>query len=110
MDVQLERFTPTEDRVAIRVEKHTDEVIGGVFVPAIGDKRPNRGLILAVGPGKRYEDGTVVPVEVQVGDRVMFPKYATIPPITIEGQDVMILRESDLIALVDDDDVDGDDA
>jgi chaperonin GroES len=71
---------------------------GGLYIPDTAKEKPQQGEIVAVGPGK-YEDGKLAPMTVKVGDRVLYGKYSG-TEVTIEGENVLILRESDVLAVL----------
>ncbi len=90
---------PLHDRIIVkRVEEET-KTAGGLFIPETAKEKPQRGEIVAAGNGKRTEDGKVIPLDVKVGDKVLFGKYAG-TEIKVDGQDLLIMREDDLLAVV----------
>lgn len=89
-------ITPLEDRVVIMPSDETEEMRGGLYIPDTAKEKPTRGEILAVGPG-RFEDGKRIPVELKVGDTVLYGKYSG-TPFTIDGDEVMIIKASDVLA------------
>ena len=89
-----------QDRVLVkRVESETRSA-GGIIIPDTAKEKPLEGLVIAVGPGKRLEDGSRVAPEVKEGDRVLFGKYAG-TEIKVDGVDHMILKESDILGILD---------
>jgi chaperonin GroES len=72
---------------------------GGLYIPDSAKEKPQEGEVLAVGKGKRLEDGTVVALDVQVGDRILFGKYSG-SEITIEGTECMIMREDEILGIL----------
>ena len=89
-----------QDRVLVkRVESETRSA-GGIIIPDTAKEKPLEGLVIAVGPGKRLEDGSRVAPEVMEGDRVLFGKYAG-TEIKVDGVDHMILKESDILGILD---------
>ena len=89
------------DRVVIRrVEEKGDALRGGLYIPDSAKEKPQEGEVMAVGKGKRLEDGKLVTLDVQVGDRILFGKYSG-NDITIEGTDYMIMREDEILAVLD---------
>lgn len=100
MDKTIE---PTADRLLVRIDEEGERNVAGIVIPQIGDKRPDRGQVLAVGPGTRYDNGTVAPINVAVGDRVVFSKYGG-TEIVIDGEELLIVRESDLLARIEGED------
>ncbi|MGN1071403.1 MAG: co-chaperone GroES [Bradymonadia bacterium] len=94
------KVRPLQDRVLVkRVESETRSA-GGIIIPDTAKEKPLEGLVIAVGPGKRLEDGSRVAPEVKEGDRVLFGKYAG-TEIKVDGVDHMILKESDILGILD---------
>ncbi|TMA31661.1 MAG: co-chaperone GroES [Deltaproteobacteria bacterium] len=93
------RVRPLQDRVIIkRVEEREEKSVGGIIIPDTAKEKPQEGLVVAVGPGRR-EDGKVVAPDVKKGDRVLFGKY-TGSEIKLDGEEHLILREEDLLGVV----------
>lgn len=90
------RLTPLGDRVVVRQIDAEEVTASGIVLPDTAQEKPLRGEILAVGSG-RYEDGERVPLSVSVGDEVIYTKYGG-TEVTIDGDDLLILRESDILA------------
>jgi len=88
---------PLADRVLIEVEGKT---AGGIIIPDSAKEKPRKGIVIQVGPG-RFDGGVLVPMELRPGDRVLFGSYAG-TEIKLDGQDVLIMRESDIYAVIDD--------
>ena len=94
------KVRPLQDRVLVkRVESETRSA-GGIIIKDTATEKPLEGLVIAVGPGKRLEDGSRVAPEVKEGDRVLFGKYAG-TEIKVDGVDHMILKESDILGILD---------
>jgi chaperonin GroES len=89
---------PLADRVVVRALEREDKTASGIFLPDNAKEKPQEGEIVAVGPG-RYEDGKRIALDVNVGDRVIFSKYAG-TEIKVDNEDVLILRESDILGIV----------
>ena len=89
---------PLADRVVVRSLDRNEQTRGGLFIPDTAKEKPQEGEILAVGPG-RFDDGKRVPKEVKVGDKVLFGKYSG-TEVTIDGEALLILRESDVLAVL----------
>ena len=90
---------PLQDRIIVkRVEEET-KTAGGLFIPETAKEKPQRGEIVAVGNGKKTEDGKVLPLDVKVGDVVLFCKYAG-TEIKVDGDDFLMMREDDILAVV----------
>ncbi|MBM3518291.1 MAG: co-chaperone GroES [Alphaproteobacteria bacterium] len=93
------QFRPLQDRVLIRRLESEERSSGGIIIPDTAKEKPMDGEVVAVGPGVRDKDGTVHPLDVKVGDRVLFGKYAG-TEVKIDGEDLLILKESDIFAIV----------
>ena len=95
------KIRPLYDRVVIkRVEEKGDALRGGLYIPDSAKEKPQEGEVMAVGKGKRLEDGNLVALDVEVGDRILFGKYSG-NDMTIEGTDYMIMREDEILAVLD---------
>ena len=92
MDLQ-----PLGDRLIVEVLDEEETTVSGIVLPDTAKEKPQRGKILAVGPGARDEDGDYIKMDVEVGDEVIFSKYGG-TEIKVGGDDVLILRESDVLA------------
>ncbi len=92
------KVTPLADRVVIKALEESEQMRGGLYIPDTAKEKPQEGEIVAVGPGK-YEDGKLVPMGVKVGDKVLYGKYSG-TEVTIEGDALLILRESDVLAVI----------
>lgn len=94
------KVRPLQDRVLVkRVESETRS-LGGIIIPDTAKEKPLEGIVVAVGEGKRLDDGSRVAPEVKAGDRVLFGKYAG-TEIKVDGEDHMILKESDILGILD---------
>jgi chaperonin GroES len=92
---------PLYDRVVIkRVEEKGDALRGGLYIPDSAKEKPQEGEVMAVGKGKRLEDGKLVVLDVRVGDRILFGKYSG-SDITLEGIEYMIMREDEILGILD---------
>lgn len=90
---------PLQDRIIVkRVEEET-KTAGGLFIPETAKEKPQRGEIVAAGNGKKTEDGKVLPLDVKVGDVVLFGKYAG-TEVKVDGEEYLMMREDDLLAVV----------
>ena len=92
------KVAPLSDRVMVRALEDTEQMRGGLFIPDTATEKPQQGEIIAVGPG-RYEKATRVPMELSVGDRVLYGKYSG-SEVTIDNEQYLILRESDVLAVI----------
>jgi len=93
------KFRPLHDRVAVRRIKEEEKTAGGIIIPDTAKEKPSEGEIVAVGSGARNEKGEIVPLDVKVGDRVLFGKWSG-TEVKIDGQDLLIMKESDLMAVI----------
>ena len=91
-------FRPLGDRVLVRRVEEEEKTKGGIIIPDTAKEKPQQGEIVAVGPG-RFEKDKRVPMEVKVGDKVLYGKYSG-TEVTIEGDQYLILRESDVLAII----------
>ena len=94
-------FTPLHDRLLVKRVEQTEKTASGLFIPDAAREKPITGTVLAVGNGKPGEDGTVRPLEVKAGDKILFGKYAG-TEIKIDGTDHTILKEDDVLGIVED--------
>ncbi|HEY3910770.1 MAG TPA: co-chaperone GroES [Stellaceae bacterium] len=92
-------FRPLQDRVVVRRVDPEQKTAGGIFIPNTAQEKPMEGTVVAVGPGTRSEDGRIQPLDVQVGDRVLFGKWSG-TEIKIDAEELIIVKESDLMGVV----------
>jgi chaperonin GroES len=90
---------PLNDRVVVKRMEEEQKTAGGIIIPDTAKEKPIQGEVIAAGNGKTQEDGTKRALDVKKGDRVLFGKYAG-TEITIEGQEVLIMREDDILAII----------
>jgi chaperonin GroES len=93
------KVKPLHDRLVIRRIEENETVEGGIIIPDTAKEKPQQGEVLAVGNGKILENGTKIALDVKVGDRILFGKY-TGTDIKIDGKDVLILREDEVLAVL----------
>ncbi|HUN65930.1 MAG TPA: co-chaperone GroES [Bacteroidota bacterium] len=93
------KIRPLADRVVIKPLPAEEKTKGGIFLPDTAKEKPVVGEIVAVGPGRKGDDGKVVPMELKVGDHVLYGKYSG-TETTVDGQEYLILRESDVFAVL----------
>jgi chaperonin GroES len=91
-------FKPLHDHVLIRRHEEGEQQQGGIIIPDTAKDKPYEGEVLAVGPGKRQDNGQTLPMAVAVGNRVLFGKYAG-TEIRLDGEDLLVLRLSDLLGV-----------
>ena len=95
----MTKVRPLHDRLLVRRIEETETAKGGIIIPDTAKEKPQRGEVLAVGNGKILENGTKVALDVQVGNKILFGKY-TGTDIKIDGQEVLILREDEVLAVL----------
>jgi len=95
------KFRPLHDRVAVKRIEAEDKTAGGIIIPDTAKEKPSQGEVIAVGPGGRDEAGKLIPIDVQVGDRVLFGKWSG-TEVTIDGQELLIMKESDIMGVLTD--------
>ena len=92
-------FRPLHDRVLVRRVEAEEKTAGGIIIPDSAKEKPSEGEIVAVGTGARAENGTVTPLDVKVGDRVLFGKWSG-TEVKINGEDLIIMKESDIMGVL----------
>ena len=93
------KFRPLRDRVVVRRLVEEEKTRGGIIIPDTAKEKPSQGEVIAVGPGARNDKGTLVPVDVKTGDTILFGKWSG-SEVKIEGQDLLIMSQSDIMAVV----------
>ncbi len=93
------KLRPLQDRVLVRRVAHQAKSSGGVIIPDTAQEKPMEGEVVAVGPGARDEDGTLHPLDVKAGDRVLFGKWSG-SEIKLDGEELMIMKESDIMGVI----------
>jgi chaperonin GroES len=93
-------FRPLHDRVLVRRIDAEEKTAGGIIIPDTAKEKPQEGEIVATGPGGRNEQGQLIPIDVKPGDRVLFGKWSG-TEVKIDGQDYLIMKESDLLGVID---------
>lgn len=93
------KFRPLHDRVVVKRIESQEKTKGGIIIPDTAKEKPQEGEIVAAGPGARDESGKLVPLDVKVGDRVLFGKWSG-TEVTIDGDDLLIMKESDIMGVV----------
>lgn len=92
------KVKPLADRVVVKALEESEQMRGGLYIPDTAKEKPQQGEVVAVGPG-RVEDGKRVEMELKVGDKVLYGKYSG-TEVTVENEQYLILRESDVLAVV----------
>jgi chaperonin GroES len=93
------KFRPLHDRVVVKRVESDEKTKGGIIIPDTAKEKPQEGEIVAVGPGARDEDGKLIKLDVQVGDRVLFGKWSG-TEVKLDGTDYLIMKESDIMGIV----------
>jgi chaperonin GroES len=94
-------FRPLHDRVLVRRVEETETTAGGIIIPDTAKEKPMQGEVLATGPGARNDKGEIVALDVQPGDRIVFGKWSG-TEIKIDGEELLIMKESDIMGIVED--------
>jgi chaperonin GroES len=92
-------FRPLHDRVVVKRVKEEEKTKGGIIIPDTAQEKPQEGEVIAVGPGARDEDGERIPLDVKVGDRILFGKWSG-TEVKIDGEDLLIMKESDIMGVI----------
>ena len=92
-------FRPLHDRVLVRRVEAEEKTSGGIIIPDTAKEKPQEGEVVAAGPGARGDDGKLNPLDVKVGDRVLFGKWSG-TEIKIDGEDLVVMKESDIMGVV----------
>ncbi len=90
---------PLADRIVIEALEDTEEMRGSLYIPDTAKEKPMQGTVIAMGPGRRSEEGEIVPIELKVGDRVLYGKYSG-TEVTVDGTEFLIIKESDVLAVI----------
>jgi chaperonin GroES len=93
------QIQPLADRVVVKALEETEQMRGGLYIPDTAKEKPQQGEVIAVGPGKMTDEGKRVPSELQTGDRVLYGKYSG-TEVTVGDEQYLILRESDVLAVI----------
>ena len=93
------KIRPLHDRVMVKRLEEERKTASGIVIPDTAAEKPDQGEVLAIGPGKKNEDGKLVPVDVKVGDKVLFGKYSG-QTVKVEGEELLVMREEDIMGVV----------
>ena len=93
------KFRPLHDRVVVRRVQSEERTAGGIIIPDTAKEKPQEGEIIAVGPGGRDESGKLIPLDVKVGDHILFGKWSG-TEVKIDGEDLLIMKESDVMGVL----------
>jgi chaperonin GroES len=94
------KFRPLHDRVVVKRIAAEEKSAGGIIIPDTAKEKPSQGEVVAVGPGGRDEAGKLIPIDIRVGDRVLFGKWSG-TEVVIDGEDLLIMKESDVMGVLD---------
>ena len=94
------KIRPLYDRIVVKRVEQQEQKVGGLYIPDTAKEKPQEGEVVAVGKGKRLEDGKVIPLDVQPGDRILFGKYSG-SDIKIDGEEYLIMREDEVLGILD---------
>ena len=92
-------FRPLHDRVVVRRVDSEEKSAGGIIIPDTAKEKPSEGVIEAVGPGARDDSGKLVPIDVKVGDRILFGKWSG-TEVKLDGEDLLIMKETDIMGVI----------
>jgi chaperonin GroES len=90
---------PLADRVVVQPLEAAEKTAGGLYIPDNAKEKPQKGKVIAAGPGKTSDNGTIIKPEVKVGDTILYGKYSG-TEVSVDGKDLLIMRESDILAIV----------
>ncbi len=93
------KFRPLHDRVVVRRVEYEGKTAGGIIIPDTAKEKPMEGEVIAVGPGARNEEGKIVALDIRVGDRILFGKWSG-SEVKIDGEDLLIMKESDIMGII----------
>jgi chaperonin GroES len=93
------KFRPLHDRVLVRRIEADEKTAGGIIIPDTAKEKPSQGEVIAVGPGGRDEAGKLIPIDIKAGDTVLFGKWSG-TEVKIAGEDLLIMKESDILGIV----------
>ncbi len=93
------KLRPLQDRILVKRIEEEAKTAGGIYIPDTAKEKPQMGLIVSVGNGKKTDDGKVIPVDVKAGDNILFGKYAG-TEVKVEGEEYIIMREDDILGVI----------
>jgi chaperonin GroES len=94
------KFRPLHDRVVVKRIEAEEKSKGGIIIPDTAKEKPSQGEVIAVGPGGRDEAGKLIPIDIKVGDRILFGKWSG-TEVVLDGQELLIMKESDVMGVID---------
>ena len=93
------KFRPLHDRIVVKRVDAEEKTAGGIIIPDTAKEKPSQGEVIAVGPGGRDEAGKLIPIDVKVGDRVLFGKYSG-QTVKVKGDELLVMREEDIMGVI----------
>jgi chaperonin GroES len=93
------KFRPLHDRVLVRRIEAVEKTAGGIIIPDTVQEKPQEGEVVAIGTGTRAENGSITPLDLKAGDRIMFGKWSG-SEVKLDGEDLLIMKESDVLGIV----------
>src|SRR5579885_948748 len=93
------QIRPLYDRIVVKRVEEKEQMQGGLYIPDSAKEKPQEGEVVAVGKGKRLEDGKLIPLDVEVGDRILFGKYSG-SDIKLDGEELLIMREDEVLGVL----------
>jgi chaperonin GroES len=93
------KIRPLQDRVLVKRIEEEEKTKGGIIIPDTAKEKPQMGKVIAVGKGKKTEDGKVIPLDVKAGNKVLFSKYAG-NEVKVEGEELLIMKEDDILGII----------
>jgi chaperonin GroES len=98
-EVEAMKFRPLHDRVVVRRIEEDMKTTGGIIIPDTAKEKPMQGEVIAIGPGARDENGKIIPLDVRNGDKVLFGKWSG-TEVKIDGDELLIMKESDILGVI----------
>ena len=95
------KIRPLHDRIVVKRIEEKETVLGGIIIPDTAKEKPQEGEVMAVGQGKRLDDGKLCPLDVKAGDRILFGKYSG-SEIKLDGEELLIIREDEVLGVIED--------
>ena len=93
------KFRPLHDRVVVKRIDAEEKTAGGIIIPDTAKEKPQRGEVIAIGAGTRTDDGKLIPIDIKVGDKVLFGKWSG-TEIKLDGEELLIMKESDIMGVI----------
>jgi chaperonin GroES len=93
------KFRPLHDRVLVRRIEAAEKTAGGIIIPDTAQEKPQEGVVVAIGTGVRADDGSITPLDLKAGDKILFGKWSG-SEVKLDGEDLIIMKESDVLGIV----------